>query len=803
MPETLFINDFSQGWCPSDDPISGRKNGLLKMDAVELDQNGALRLSGGQKVIRSYAAMAHTLYAKYLNVQQYRYIALVDGSVYRDGTLIISGGSASRAAFGAAFDYVLIASGAKRVRDDGTTITNLGIEVPAAAPVVAVIGGGPLTGDYYYYQVNLKVNNSYQARSAPGPISLIASTAGSSVNVTPEVPADPTITLVEIYRIGGGLDKPYRVHSQIPSSGLFNDSVTDQAAIDEGVVLNLLTASVNSVGLPQDILEIVGPVNGRILYFTPTNINFSEVNSPDSYTPGQSIAFAGGAGTAEIFLWARKLGRSTVLVGTTRDVYILTGTYITLPDGTLDVYLQHLGVESPPLSRDVDTYSGNVIFMTGSGWKVTSTDGVQINLIDDRTDRLYRGETLQGYGGIPIQLLPQIRYGIAVVKDKVYVIVPQIVNNDITQPFTYRACVFDFKRKYWRPLPGNAPSLFFGDEDDKVTAFFNADETLRTFDDQTTKLIAGTASSVKQNVNVLTSIFDHGKPRQRKDSYTLKLKCSTGGDDLTVQIYTNDGNSLELTTTVNSSSLTEIDININELTKTKNYQLALSGQVADLLISDISIDFDVRPIPTAHQRFISVLGSASKKRVRTWPFFLDTLGANVLVTPTVDGTVYPTSTFNGTGEKVYNHQFTDDVFGNVYEFELNSEGVFELYEQLQPEVVQVLPVTKRFDQVGPIELFRHGKLRQLELRVLALGTSIPYEVFFEDGSSEVGSLDTLNGIETSYKISLQKFVAGTILRITLGPTAFDFHRYYMRALVSRSGKDTDNEWLTVDGMPQQ
>ena len=61
MPQTLLLNDFSMGWCPSDDPINGRKNGLLRMDSLELDQNGALRLSGGSSLLFTYAQAAHTI----------------------------------------------------------------------------------------------------------------------------------------------------------------------------------------------------------------------------------------------------------------------------------------------------------------------------------------------------------------------------------------------------------------------------------------------------------------------------------------------------------------------------------------------------------------------------------------------------------------------------------------------------------------------------------------------------------------------------------------------------------------------
>ena len=43
----ILFNDFKEGWCPSDDATNGRKNCLLKMSGVTLDENGSLALAQG------------------------------------------------------------------------------------------------------------------------------------------------------------------------------------------------------------------------------------------------------------------------------------------------------------------------------------------------------------------------------------------------------------------------------------------------------------------------------------------------------------------------------------------------------------------------------------------------------------------------------------------------------------------------------------------------------------------------------------------------------------------------------------
>src|ERR1700747_1389527 len=107
----ININNFSAGWIPGDDPINGRKNGLLKMDNLELDSNGALSLCGGTKVKwTGYTAPAHTLASKWVNGAIHDYALLSDGTIMRDLLPIAFGGDTKNGAIGTAFNYVLIAS---------------------------------------------------------------------------------------------------------------------------------------------------------------------------------------------------------------------------------------------------------------------------------------------------------------------------------------------------------------------------------------------------------------------------------------------------------------------------------------------------------------------------------------------------------------------------------------------------------------------------------------------------------------------------------------------------------------------
>src|SRR6266704_6441188 len=134
MSEQIKISDFSAGWIPSDHALNGRKNGLLRMTGLTLNENGALTLANGtKKGLFIYPSNAHTLFSKFLCDSNKNYLALEDGSIYRDSTLVASGGSSSRAAFGVYGDFVLIFSGDLRYKDGCDGLVSLaGLTTPVS-----------------------------------------------------------------------------------------------------------------------------------------------------------------------------------------------------------------------------------------------------------------------------------------------------------------------------------------------------------------------------------------------------------------------------------------------------------------------------------------------------------------------------------------------------------------------------------------------------------------------------------------------------------------------------------------------
>jgi len=897
--QQLIINDWSAGWIPQESPTNGRKNGLLKMDSLELDINGEVTLTGGNKNIfdYNYPADAHTLYSKFIDGIQRRYLALTNGAVYRDINSIISAGSLTRAAFGAAYGFIYIFSGNKRRKDDGSITSVIGITESNAPVIGAVVNtgvtqvgfvsGGAVAGPARYdgiipwstsgigtlaeftilydaagyyiaieptvagmnyalgdtltflgtqlgglspandlivqvLNVNGKLNgtyeyaqqyvvnhgNGYVAKSKLSPLSATLNVINGSIKVITDITNIPSGDSQSwVYRRGGNLEQFYRC-KLLTNTGVtltFVDNVSDDELLQLNITSNIFLEPTNVTGIPDDILEVVGPINGRMLLFTASTIHFSEPNNPDAYDTRYSINFAGNQFTgSELFLWSKQVGDQVIMIGTNKCVYTLSGTFIALPDGFLDVYLRPLNTKYPPLSRDADIFNNAVVYCSDIGWIIMHLDGNIEPLCPPNTDVLYRGQSILDYGGVPIYIYPaidaggvELRYSCAVARNKLWCKVPEIVANDVNIPFTYRLEVYDFVRKYWRVVR-DAPKLLYAQEDGAVMGFFSdVQRNIREIDNQFTKLNYNASS---QSISLLTPFYDQGFPFNRKESYTSKLRIYTGGSDLTYKIYINSNlNAAIALGIINTSSLDDFNKDLNALVGiAKNWALELTGAVNDFRLASIEIDYEPYP---PQQTFYNGLipnrqGRFNKSKFLVWPIVIDTLGTNVTFTPYIDGIAKTSQIINTTGKKTSFYYALEDLSGIDLTFKL-SGNLFELWEVGPPELVNILPIAKKYDQLGPEELFKYGKVKSIFVRLLALGTSVPYTLYFQDGIQQTGNLSVTPDVEDTYQIDIPKTRSGQVIRLTLGPTDFIFYRYYIRLQVAISGKDTENTYVVL------
>ena len=1108
MPETLHNNDFSAGWCPSDDQVNGRPNGLLQMTNMDLDSNGALQLVKGTQVIwSSYTGRAFMLFSRFISGTRYDYAATGEPAIYRNASKIITGSDPTTAAFGTAFNFVLICSGNQRYKDNGSALVNLGVNPPTAAPtltqqvnnapwaligqwysigsvpagsitypsglyaqcttnsngifVMQTVGGsavdcttlsgpggsgistdddyviisgyisnpygvslefdvllqpgdsagdlvsdmytfvvqdlsssadfdtitgaftiriprvnfakygggaydwttvygfrltvntgrsatevinlwGPYQGQTYfviiggtsaqfgsynYAQMNVNNTGSYLAKSILGPISKTYTINGLNALVTFQNPTsvDPQVNEVWIFRQGGNLGKWYRVKRIVApfTPNPTYDGAGDQTALTIDITVDLNLTSIAAATISDNILDIVGPIQGRWYYFTPNFMYPSDVNDPDLINASQAVRTCGSA--SEQFMWARAVSASVVIVGTSVDCYLLTGTFSTFPDGTIDVYYQSLGVKFPPITMDATAYGGVIYYFAADGWRMLTptsfgtTYSSQNNqlMVAPNLDKLYRGINCYGYTAVTGQAPNFSRSPLCVAKNKFFGFVPGSVAN--------RCDVYDFARQYWRALDYNLGQVTAccATQDNKVLAFYFSDMKLREIEYYNNPGVDGGGSIHWQ---LLFPFKDNGKPRQRKDTYTFKSRLRTTVGSIQLSILDETGTTTAPVATLSSSTpnTTEQFLDLSAPYGThlpKAYSVQLTGSDTGVVIEDWSIDYDPRPVPltflrvpannygtTARKRIYTVpfqcdtlgntavitpivdgvtqagfsfinngkkgfyylfnfgqlgtygnqtvgrdyewtingngsefefwgfeeirnieifpdpcscyvlpkgnFGSAVKKRFRTWPFIIDTRGNNVTFNALVDNQSGGTSIFNTNGERAtVFHYFNTDVFGIDYGgYFTDPAGLLEIWQApgiggpnnpgIPPDSVENLPIYKEFDQVGPIEIFRFGKILRMALRCFSNGTPIPFNVFIGDVSVYTGNFNVTVGVEDEYIVDLPKGVSGTILRVELGPCNFTFARYFMKfqVAISAAQKDTELQWLTVPGV---
>lgn len=830
MSEKFYWNDFSAGWCPSDDPLNARPNALLKMENVELDSNGALQMSGGtSRLAAVFTNTLHTIYQKYINGTSYLYSTDSAGAIFRNNTSIKTGGSTTRSAFNAAYNYVFGFSGDKRFRDDGTTTTNLGIVKPSAAPTVIVGSAGILSGDYEYCQVNVYRNGTYLAKSARSAISSVTLATQYST-VTPQNPSVPGSIANEawIFRRGVNLDTWYRINV-VTSYGAFNDAnVSDLDALALGVTLNDFLLSVNSTDTPDAIIACVGTIYGRMVYCTAKSVIPSDRYSPDSYD-SRTVMGLGGASGAETFKWSLKVSKNTILIGTDLDVYVLSGTWVQLPDGFLDVSLDPLGVSDPPIGRDVALYQNSAIYMSRSGWVACSPNGTIVNLCFPNTDLVYKGIATQECGAVTIDATGVTRYSCAVVRNKLYCVVPVGAAVALGGSSSIHTEVYDFLRKYWRVAYNTlSPKMFVATEDGTVIGFDDTDKYIKTYDAVSRHLDDGSAS--RQSIAVTSKCYDLDAPNVRKDLLTLMAIGGTGSSlhgivpsinvaghnpgvdtgDITFNEFriSDGGYGFQSTYTYDVPSAAGSPLSI---LPTKEFQFKLNGTPTDLRFKGLFLNYLPRPEQLTYLR-LDDLGVTSKeyKRIATLPFVIDTLGSNVTLTPYFDGVAGTAVTLNTTGKTVVTELFsglvnTITAFKHLSAILQSGNNIpFEFYGVLPPKIMQVYPEYVVSAQAGPIELFRYGKLKALSVRINPVGgTSITYSILDQTSTPLVSNatLTVVDGEEAVYDIPAPKTVAGSLLRVDFHSSGFTFQLYSVRAQFVKSGNFTEEQWIELEKDP--
>lgn len=636
-----------------------------------------------------------------------------------------------------------------------------------AIGAIGLFGGslGNLTGLYEYVQVNVNNGGSYIAKSGPS-----VSTgkqyvfAGQNILTPYTTGADAQVTEYWFFRRGETLDQFYYVGKVVVGgAGTVNDNITDQTAIQINITVNFFLDSLQNVS--DEILQIEGPVYGRVLYLTYRQIIISDYLNPDFYDTRQPLVTASNVGEQNLFLI--QLANSQIILGTTQNLYEINGTLGLLPDGTMDVTIIPLGIEQPPINHAHAIQDNTLFYIASDGLR--AVQGATSILISQSHLWLFKGVTRYTVPGVNLAGQGQVGYELAISKNKIWMLVYHTDSS--------ASCfVYDLGQKSWYRWANN-PANFFVDEIGTLLAGYS-DGYLRILD-------TGTKydGSTKITATLLTPYFDGDAPNQRKDIYTFRIWVDTGGDNLAVSLNY-DGVSTISLGNINSNGLAEKVVTVNGLAANlkKRFQFSLSGQVAALRITSMTLDFDARPEPLTYKRTTpSNYGVAARKRVTEVPFLIDTYGQNVTATPVFDGTAGTPATVSTNDKRVASILLSAEQYATDIGLLLAATGSnqFEFYELVTPRVVDVLPDTVKYFYISENNLGTPARkrIRIIPLVINTFGANVTYTPILDGVAQTPLTINAARKKTVYYYFVSNKLVIDLSGTLDGGGNPFEYYDY--------------------------
>lgn len=558
------------------------------------------------------------------------------------------------------------------------------------------LGGvnGPLSGDYSYIQVDVQDNTFYVEKSLPGIPSGEVHLLKTYSRVSPTT-SNAYANECWIFRKGGTLNQYYRVKRLTGALGFtgaaFNDTVSDEAALEENIVLDIYQSN-----LPDGVMGIETNFKGRNWYITYEDVYPSYRDNLSSYDTRYKLEIA--ARKVEYNLFITKLTNDVLILATNRDFYTISGTGGVIVQNDVeffDINIQPMGIKTPAISKTFAVREGNLFYFAADGVRVLS--GSNCLLLTDPIDLLFRG--LNRYQIAPVSIVSNLAeyYYIGVSKGRLFFSTAQTDNRRALY-------IYEFDKKIWRYEDhgdGDSISALWVEQDDTViysTALFG-DRYLRQLD-------VGTKADEVGNINfhLLTIMDCNSQPRNRKDSFTLKIVADSGGKNVMINLYSFTGadrhDSMNLSRlhqeVVVFTGKQELYFNISDVGLAKYYQIDITGATDFFKLYNFSIDYDPRPDQLNYLRVPAQnYGVAGRKRIYEIPFVIDTLGNNIQYFPIFDGIVQNPGVFNTSSKTLVNYIIAEEQtavnIGGYFTGEL-----FEFYEFIQPKEIEVLPDPLRY-----------------------------------------------------------------------------------------------------------
>jgi hypothetical protein len=573
-------------------------------------------------------------------------------------------------------------------------------------------------------------------------------------------------TFISQNQTPANLNQWYLVAQGAPGA-VVTDNTSDIQALEQDIVANEFLQSVQDLIAEDPLVCMEGMYYTRMLYVSESTIYLSDPLNPDAIDQRYSVrAFAGAT---EKNLWLKKIAPSQLVLATSREHYLITGTLEALPDGTLDVVITPIGEKYPSLSADVCNGNGVLFYPAADG--IRATNGSNSTLISQGIRLLWQGATRFGVPGVAIQTQDSITYSLAAAHTKLYCVIPCIDG-------VHRMVCYDTVLQTWRLIDTrDDPLAVCATPTDRIIVGYSQ-TSVGVYEIEK----AGTTSPTPFT---LQTVFDcNGQPRNRKDTFTLKIIADTGGSQVDVYLSKDSDDpigSYTLIGNVSSSGMTTSYFPLNNITLGFRYSLKLVDHnlVSTFKLYETTIEYEPRPEQVDYLRVLPTnLGSIARKRFTAYAVVIDTLGNNISFTPYVDNSAQSPYSFSTATKLTYIFYFTSETLGTDIGG-IFSGGVFEFYTvNIEECVSEKLPTPVEFlvipaNNYGTPNRKRHTSYK---FQILTRGSNVVFTPILDGVSYQTAIFNTTTKRTVEYFFTPGVDVIGIDIGGTLsGINPFEFY----------------------------
>ena len=649
---------------------------------------------------------------------------------------------------------------------------------------------GSLNADYQYVCVmvaNNGLNGPYVAMSAPSPAAPVAVIYNGYASVQLPASTDPQVNQCWLYRKsiadsrGAAVAIPnYLLVAMSTPGAIVQDTMSDDDVLLQNIPLNPYLVSVKD--LVDDIFSMEGLFNTRMLYATIQYVYLSDSLDPDCVDTRFTLKVSGDA--AEHNLFIKALTNNTLILATTKDLYYISGTLTAAPDGTLDITVQAIGEAFPPLSSDFCFSEGMLFYIAADGLRYTTGSN---SMKVPGMELLWQG--MNRYGVPPVALVAgnQDEYSLTVGRGgKIYLALPMTDG-------TRRLIIYNTITQQWR-LQYTDPVCVYATQTGLVLLGYNLSTVSKLsggiFQLDVGYGIQNSDGSLNEGIPItLQTVCDaNGQPRNRKDTFTLKVICDTG--NMPVSIYVNIDNagsdSVSGTTfqwvgdiTHNGMSTAYFDMASFTLGFRYAFKIVDKNLLTYFKLNELTLEYDARPEQLDFKRVLNDnLGTISRKRFVNYAIVIDTLGNNVALSLIIDNTPVASDTINTSVKQTYIYYFTSETIGTDIGCSFTG-GPFEFYALDLNEILsEKLPVPVKFliipaNNYGSPQRKRHTSYK---LQINTRGMNVIFTPLLDGTSYTPATFNTPTKETVQYYFPTNVDITGIDIGGTLAAaTPFEFY----------------------------